>query len=771
MPEDLLKIGVGHLFATGNRPGRDRIFHVAGMRYSGQDDPEKQDWIINPGRRLTRRTYEQSRVGKKLFEEKPSWEKEGPKITNFFVGLDVLFLYSQDNQREWFKKVVFKGKPQTKRPVIVDLLEMTRFFLPGLEKTEALDTKTLIELSILKGEWEPDNPRLPYLVRSLGTLLQDIVSRIRSESQSTPDLIYSLLRKALSEKPPRRFQDFDALFQVAGMAHQIRWESDLFAKRYGDKVPDIVQDRDLLSDLLSQEVRAAAARSAMGTSPRTEETPDSKAHWEDEHMRPSQTVINLQLMDEAFALLINETKGFRARSEQRGFAHFCANAINEGGMYAIEAGTGTGKTFGYLVPACECFRQGRALEARGLKVGKIIISTATKNLQDQLLETEWPRLTGRGSLYQDLKAATLKGKNNFLCMTAVVDLFEEVCRPPSPTQQKRLGNVSPDILARKRLAWLFLFIVLIHNRGETENIPWIFFRGRFPDLNDFLDEVNAAVACVPGLCRMGTSCIYPRHLQKARGADIVVTNHHKLPRMDSHIQELAQVCLIDEADQFPDDLRSATATTLSSYDIRRKILWRIRGSKGRRGFAQILEDRFTKSLQPDGKKIADDDTLKKAVSNLQSIRAACEEIGILIDDIGGLSKDYPGDRTRRWITMHPSTGEYFQTHLSSLATHCNKIAENWDSLLNSSLYKNPVNKREQHEKSAHHKIYPVRKGYRPECLGNRKRLLLGRCRAYLLLREQGMDLGKDPLRYLGSAERNMLQALCDHPFLPRRHCS
>ena len=96
---------------------------------------------------------------------------------------------------------------------------------------------------------------------------------------------------------------------------------------------------------------------------------------------------------------------------------------------------------------------------------------------------------------------------------------------------------------------------------------------------------------------MGASCIYPRHLQKAREADIVVTNHYKLPVMDSQIQEPAQVCLIDEADQFPDNLRNAATIILSSYRIHRRFLQRIAGSERRRGFAQILEDRFAKSLQ------------------------------------------------------------------------------------------------------------------------------------------------------------------------------
>ncbi len=736
LPEEILKIGVGHLFATGNRPGRDKIFHIAGMRYSGGDAPLAKDWILDPGRNLTRRLYEQSRIGKELREGKPSWEKAESDIAPFFADLDVLFLYNRNRQRGWFQHTVLRSPPiwtengRTGRtPVCVDLGEMARFFLPD---RDLRDEETLIRESIPETEWNRSDPRLPLLVRSFGNLLQDIIDAIRSESQAKPGyaLVYSLLDQAMAPQSESSgaFEDFRATLKVAGMAHSIRWSNDLFAKPYGDKAPDTIPDTDSWNGLLTREARTASAPPATETSPRMPEPPDiallngSEAHRGNGRMpSPRQVdaersseetaappIVSFEHVDGAFTRLVEEIEGFRPRREQQAFARFCADAINKEGIYAIEAGTGTGKTLGYLIPACECIRQGRAPEARGCKVGKIIIATATKNLQDHLLETEWPRLTRTGSLYQDFKAAPLKGKSNFLCITAVVDLFEEAYGPAepdrntgkiSPTRRKRPASASRGVLTEKRLVWLFLFLVLVRNRGETENIPWNFFRRRFPDLDDFLDEANAAVACTSDLCRMGASCIYPRHLQKAREADIVVTNHYKLPLMDSQIQEPAQVCLIDEADQFPDNLRNAATMILSTYRIRRRFLQRIAGSEHRRGFAQILEDRFTKSLQAAGKQIADDDTLEQALSNVQSIRSDCEEIHVLLNIIGEMSRDYPDRETRRWVTMHPAAGKHFQTHLSSLAARFDHIATCWDALLHSELYEDAGNRRMQREKA------------------------------------------------------------------------
>ena len=601
LPKTILKIGVGHLFATGNRPDRDEIFHIAGMWYSGDGPPESRDWILklNPNRKLkdslTNRLWKQSRIPRVLRERDGSWKEAEPDIASFFADLDVLFVYDREKQKEWFERIVFKGKPRDERPVIVDLFEMTRFFLPdrNLPGDEAL-----IQEFIPETEWRTNNPRLPLLVRSLGGVAQDIVSVIRSESQTRPGyhLVYTLLGRALdAEKAVAQqdaFPDFEALFRVASIAHRIHWRTaNLFDEpygRYGNTAPQMIRDTDFPKEpdveddarkrenwLIRQWTRLLSEEAAQSLEP---VSPPKKIDLKNPP-RVARPVVDPRRVGDSFNWLI-EKANFKFRQEQKDFADFCVEAINRGGSYAIEAGTGTGKTLGYLIPACEYIRQGQAMAAEDteqVEVGKIIIATATKNLQDQLLGKEGWSLAQRIPPYQDFTAAALKGQNNFLCITAVADLFGEMYRPQE--KQKILENISPNDQARKRLAWLFLFLVLIRNRGETEGIPWNFFRERFPDLQDFHEEAKADVACAPGLCRMGTSCIYPRHLQKAQGADIVVTNHYKLPWLDSQIQALGHTCLIDEANQFPDNLRKAASVRLSRYEIHRLFLQRIKGSE------------------------------------------------------------------------------------------------------------------------------------------------------------------------------------------------
>src|SRR5690606_9364268 len=99
-------------------------------------------------------------------------------------------------------------------------------------------------------------------------------------------------------------------------------------------------------------------------------------------------------------VLASRLPGFSYREAQARMASIVAEALAAGGHVAIEAGTGIGKTFAYLVPVLHSGR-------------RAIISTGTKTLQDQLFARDLPRL-GR-VLGRPVDVALLKGRNNYLC--------------------------------------------------------------------------------------------------------------------------------------------------------------------------------------------------------------------------------------------------------------------------------------------------------------------------------------------------------------------
>ncbi len=103
---------------------------------------------------------------------------------------------------------------------------------------------------------------------------------------------------------------------------------------------------------------------------------------------------------EANGELAREIPGFSVREGQRALAYRIGQAIAAGEALIAEAGTGTGKTFAYLVPAL-------------LSGGPVVISTGTRNLQDQLFHRDLPRV--RAALGVNLRVALLKGRANYVC--------------------------------------------------------------------------------------------------------------------------------------------------------------------------------------------------------------------------------------------------------------------------------------------------------------------------------------------------------------------
>lgn len=119
--------------------------------------------------------------------------------------------------------------------------------------------------------------------------------------------------------------------------------------------------------------------------------------------------------------------GFAFRPEQLEMARAVAETIAHRGRLIAEAGTGTGKTFAYLVPAL-------------LDGGKVIISTGTKTLQDQLYERDLPLV--RDALRSPATIALLKGRANYLCLHRLDQISGGTAAPPDSAPGLGLGEES-----------------------------------------------------------------------------------------------------------------------------------------------------------------------------------------------------------------------------------------------------------------------------------------------------------------------------------------
>lgn len=215
---------------------------------------------------------------------------------------------------------------------------------------------------------------------------------------------------------------------------------------------------------------------------------------------------------------------FRARPAQQALAAAVADAFADREVLLAEAGTGTGKTFAYLVPAL----------LSGLKT---IVSTGTRALQDQLYHRDLPRV--RDALGVGARTALLKGRANYLCLYRL---------------ERAKGE--PRFASREHLA-LFQRVVSWSGRTRMGDLAEI---EALPEESPLIPMVTSTVDnCLGGECPFWNDCFVVQARQRAQAADVVVVNHHLLLADLALKQEGfgeilpgAQAFVVDEAHQLPE---------------------------------------------------------------------------------------------------------------------------------------------------------------------------------------------------------------------------
>ena len=222
--------------------------------------------------------------------------------------------------------------------------------------------------------------------------------------------------------------------------------------------------------------------------------------------------------------LARSLPGFRFRSQQLAMAQAIGRTIAARGQLVAEAGTGTGKTFAYLAPAL-------------LYGGKVIVSTGTKTLQDQLFERDLPLV--RDALAVPVTVALLKGRANYVCHHHLERAARED-RLPSRDDVRHLPKIVAFARASER-----------GDRAELADVPenatiW-------PLVTSTRDN------CLGQNCAHHADCFVLKARREALDADVVVVNHHlffaDVMLRDEGVSELLPNCntvILDEAHQLPD---------------------------------------------------------------------------------------------------------------------------------------------------------------------------------------------------------------------------
>ncbi len=231
--------------------------------------------------------------------------------------------------------------------------------------------------------------------------------------------------------------------------------------------------------------------------------------------------------------------GYRPRAAQTNMAKAIGQAISGQTSLIAEAGTGTGKTYAYLVPAL-------------LWGGKVIISTGTKNLQDQLFLRDIP--TVRKALKAPVSVALLKGRSNYVCHFHLERTL----------QNGRL--TSKDDVGYLREISRFMKTTATGDKAELTKVPETALIWNL--------VTSTRDTCFGAECQYYQDCFVMKARKEAQQADVVVVNHHlffaDVALKDTGVAELlpsANTVIFDEAHQLPDTATLFFGETLSTSQI------------------------------------------------------------------------------------------------------------------------------------------------------------------------------------------------------------
>ena len=231
-----------------------------------------------------------------------------------------------------------------------------------------------------------------------------------------------------------------------------------------------------------------------------------------------------ELVREAFApggVLSRAAEQFAPREGQTEMAVAVARTIEDGGALVVEAGTGVGKTFSYLVPAL-------------LSGERVLLSTATKTLQDQLFGRDLPRLVE--ALGLPVRTALLKGRGSYLCLHRM--------------EQARHDAALPERSSLRALAKIEEWSKVTRS-GDLAELPGLDERSPLIPL-----VTSTRENCLGSQCPRFRACHVNLARREALDADVVVINHHlffaDLAVRESGMAELlptVRVAVFDEAHQ------------------------------------------------------------------------------------------------------------------------------------------------------------------------------------------------------------------------------
>lgn len=246
-------------------------------------------------------------------------------------------------------------------------------------------------------------------------------------------------------------------------------------------------------------------------------------------------------LDDLLDAVVADLNGSQRPGQQR-MVQLVDDAIRTHGTVLLQAGTGTGKSIGYLLPSAVHVQDG----------SRVVVATATLALQHQLVERDLPRMLGAVELERPVQFATLKGRSNYVCLARLDGAGD--------SDQQTLDRTAMEQQADQVRRWAKQ--TEVGDRDELEGVSGLVWSAF---------SVNSLECSRGSGCPFVEECFAEKAIAKARAADIVVTNHSLLAlnAVQEGILGDHDAVIVDEAHALPGALQRAATHELAVETVAR----------------------------------------------------------------------------------------------------------------------------------------------------------------------------------------------------------
>jgi ATP-dependent DNA helicase DinG len=504
------------LETTGLEAMRDAIIEIGAVRFDQERILERFSTFVNPGRRI-------------------------PPFITELTGIrdeDVINAISAHEATQ--KLIEFAGQdPVVGHNVQFDLAFLRRF--KALQSNPAIDTFELAGILV------PHASRysLANLVRELGIDLPEQTHRALDDAEMTHALFASLMERA-AQLPQ------DMLTELIQLGRKVRWGPVSF---FSDAL--YLRQRFGFRGAIGAQLVSRTGGDAAGPLFIEDELPPALVPRREPRPIDIPALTGLLEPDGPIAEVYDT---YEYRDQQVEMMQAVGETLNEGGQLLVEAGTGTGKSLAYLIPA---------VEWAVMNGQRVVISTNTINLQEQLAHKDTPRLVE--ALYE-FRTQVLKGRSHYLCRQQF-----EALRRRGPMNDEEMR-----VLAKVML-WL---PNTLDGDGDALFLP-----------TDAERQVWATISAANEACDSDNcpffasdSCFFYRARAKAEGAHLLIVNHALLladAATQNRVLPEYDILIVDEAHHLERATTDSMQYSVSWPELGRAFEHLLRPS---RGFPSLLDE-------------------------------------------------------------------------------------------------------------------------------------------------------------------------------------